>query len=335
MKTKKLNSEIYNELCNRLPEFCNNYAYIGLSEKSASTRIAYVRDVLYFLEFAISMFPYFPDKKTTELTIEDFKKIQPNDVNLYLSYMKDQDISEKTRARRKSSVSTLFTYLINTERKLDFNPVSGSVKIKLPQKDFVIYLTQEEQDRLLEGIRLGSGLTERELKLHARYVKRDIAIIFLFLDMGIRISELHGMDIKDVDLSDCSVIIQRKGGKLARLWFSDESKEYLEDYIKERTNRGDYMHGDDALFVTLDQKRLSIRAIQAMLEKYLKACLPEKADMISVHKLRSSFAMTYYKATQGDILSLQQRLGHTSISTTNVYAKAAELEMKQNRNWRK
>jgi len=93
-------------------------------------------------------------------------------------------------------------------------------------------------------------------------------------------------------------------------------------------------HGADPLFVTLKQERLSIRAIQAMLEKYMNACLPEKADMISVHKLRSSFAMTYYRASNGDILSLQQRLGHKSISTTNVYAKASQLEMQRNRNWR-
>jgi len=334
MKEKKLNTELYNELCGRLPECCQNYAYIGLSERSTSTRLGYVRDILYFLEFAIDKFPYFPEKKVSELVISDLEQIKPNDINIYLSYLKDMGIKEKTRARRKSSVATLFKYLVNVERKLDFNPVESSLSVKIPIKDFVTYLTEDEQNKLLSGIYTGTGLTDRELKFHARYTKRDIAIIFMFLDMGIRISELHGIDVKDIDLSDCSVIIQRKGGKITKLWFSDETRDYLSDYIEERKNRGDIFHGDDPLFVTMQQNRLSIRAIQMLVEKYVSASLPEKAEKISAHKLRSSFAMTFYRATGGDILALQQRLGHQSISTTNIYAKATELEMKQNRNWK-
>lgn len=334
MKEKQSNSNIYIKHCEQLPEWCFNYVYIGLSEKSSSTRIEYVRDILYFFKVIIQIIPEFKDKQIQNITLDDIKKITASDINLFLLYMKDNNISETTRARRKSSISMLFSYLINTERKLKYNPVDGALKVKIPEKDFVIYLTLEEQEKLLNGIISGKGLTDRELKLHHRYINRDIAIIFLFLDTGIRISELHGINIHDIDFSECSIIIRRKGNKFVKIWFSDESKYYLQTYLEERKNLNQIIHGEDPVFVTLKEERLSIRAIQILLNKYMRANLPAKANIISVHKLRSSFAMTFYKMTNGDILALQQRLGHKSITTTNIYAKAAELEMKNNRNWR-
>lgn len=334
MKEKKLNVDIYNDLCDQLPDFLSNYCYVGLSELGISTRISYIRDIIYFFRFSIETFPYFPEKKMKEITVSDIGKITANNINTYLMYMKEKyGLSEKTRARRKSAILSMYKYLINTEKKLEYNPVSGANRVKISQKDFVIYLTEDEQNILLNGIYAGTGLSDREMKLHKYYQKRDIAIIFLFLDMGLRISELNGIDISDVDLEDCSVIVNRKGNKYQKLWFSDRSKEYIKDYLEERKNRHDIMTNSSPLFVTIKGARLSIRAIQEMLNKYMNACLPDKAGIISVHKLRSSFAMQYYRKTDGDILSLQRKLGHASISTTNIYAKASDNEMRNNRNW--
>lgn len=333
MKEKKLNSVKYNEICEQLPECIHNFLYTGLAEKSALTRINYALDIQNFLSFAISFFPYFPEKKTKELEINDLRQITTNNINEYLAYMKEKDIADNTRARRKSAISMMFKYLTDTEKKLQINPVSGAVKVKLPQKDYVIYLNEDEQNILINGIRTGFGLSDKALQYHKDYAKRDLAIVFLFLDMGLRISELHGIDLQDVDFDDCSVIINRKGNKYSKLWFSDQSLTYITDYIEERKCHGDICSGDEPLFITKDGSRLSIRAIQAMLEKYIKACLPNRTN-ISVHKLRSSFAMTYYR-TNPNLLMLQKRLGHANINTSQIYAKATEQELMEDRNWKK
>ena len=160
--------------------------------------------------------------------------------------------------------------------------------------------------------------------------------IFLFLDTGLRVSELASINVKDLSLDDYSVVVQRKGrNKIQMIYYSDESAEYITDYLNERKARRLIYHGDDPLFISNRGTRISVREIQLMLKKYVAAALPEKAQSISPHKLRSSFAMEFYRSTDKDILTLQKRMGHKSIMTTNIYAKAAEAEDKDMRNWRK
>lgn len=336
MQDKKLDSQKYIELINSLPECCHSYLMTGLSENTLTTKIAYARDIKYFLEFAVNYYPYFSDKDIKDIDIQDLEKITAEDINVYLFTMKDLGLGEKTRARKKSAISAMFNYMINAQRKLTYNPVSGSTKIRLPEKDFVVYLTMEEQEKLLNTVRYGTGLTDGQLKYHANLKKRDLAIIFLFLDTGLRVSELASINVKDFSMDDYTVVVQRKGrNKIQMIYFSDESAEYLTDYLNERKARGDLFHGDDPFFVTLEGDRLSVREIQNMLKKYVSAALPEKTHSISPHKLRSSFAMEFYRNSNKDILTLQKRMGHKSILTTNIYAKAAEAEVKDSRNWRK
>ena len=335
MKDKQLDSQKYISLINDLPECTHSYLMTGLSENTLTTKIAYARDIKYFLEFAVSYYPYFSDKSIKEITFDDLEKITAEDINVYLFTMKDQGLGEKTRARKKSAISAMYNYMINSQRKMTYNPVSGSTKIRLPEKDFVIYLTREEQEKLLNTIRSGIGLSKGELAYHKHYKVRDLAVIFLFLDTGLRVSELSSINVKDLSLDDYTVVVQRKGrNKIQMIYYSDESAEYIKDYLEERKGRGDAFHGDDPLFVTLEGNRLSVREIQNMVKKYVRAALPEKEHSISPHKLRSSFAMEFYRASDKDILTLQKRMGHKSILTTNIYAKAADAEIKESRNWR-
>lgn len=335
MKDKQMDSQKYIELMNALPECTRSYLMTGLSENTLTTKIAYARDIRYFLEFAVNCYPYFPEKSIKEITFDDLERITAEDINVYLFTMKDQGLGEKTRARKKSAISAMYNYMINAQRKMTYNPVSGSTKIRLPEKDFVIYLTREEQEKLLNTIRYGTGLTKGQLSYHEHYKVRDLAIIFLFLDTGLRVSELNSINVKDVSLDDFTVVVQRKGrNKIQMIYYSDESAEYIKDYLEERKARGDLFHGDDPLFVTLEGNRLSVREIQSMVKKYVAAALPEKTHSISPHKLRSSFAMEFYRASDKDILTLQKRMGHKSILTTNIYAKAADAEIKESRNWR-
>jgi len=328
---KKPTYELLQEVVNRLPDFCTNYLYRGQSEHSSLTILNYARDLEYFFQFAVDVLPYFPDSEVRNITVDDLKQITTNDINLYLTVMREKyNLADKTRARRKSAVSNLFNYLVNTERSLDFNPVSGASKVKIHSKDYVIYLNREEQQSLLNCVMYGTGLTNRQLAFHEKEWKRDLAIVFLFLDTGLRISELQSINVKDVDFIEHCVYIVRKGGKTQKIYHSDEAGEYIADYLSERPSA----QGDDPLFLSARGERIAIRTIQAMLEKYVSASLPEKREQISPHKLRSSFAMEFYKGTR-DILLLQQRMGHASIVATNIYAKASEKELiERSRNWR-
>lgn len=344
---KKTNYEKLNDLSNELPAFCDNFLFNGNSEHSSITSLNYAFDIKHFFEFGLEYFPFFEGKQIKELTIDDMKQITPGNINMYLTIMKEKyEYSDKTRARRKSSISCLFKYLTDTERLLDFNPVSGSSKVKVHENDFVTYLKRGDQEKLLNCIKYGTGLTKKQLAFHEKEKKRDYALIFLILDTGLRISEVRSINIKDLDFDDCCLYVIRKGGKTEKVFFSDESALYIQEYLDERMNTYGYLV-DDPLFLSGQGHRIAVRTIQAMLEKYIKATFPqksknitdeekkkEKRKNISPHKLRASFAMDFYKQSK-DILLLKERMGHKSIVATNIYAKASEEEMiRESRNWR-
>jgi len=346
-KPAKTNTQKLHEVTGSLPEFTQQYFYSGTSGKAILTRLSYALDIRYFLEYAVNFLPYFPDKQVKELSLDDIKQIKATDIDNFLTWMdEDQRLSERTRARRRSSVSGLFEYLINTERKLDYNPVFGSQSVEIPENEYVIYLNLDEQEQLLNCIKYGTGLTKRQLAFHDKYKKRDLAIIFLFLDTGLRISELQALNVNDVVIyedmldtnkNECYVTALRKGkkksGTVSKVFFSDESKEYIQDYLQSRQIQGEQFTENTPLFTTTTGERLSIREIQQMLKKYVKVSL--KRSDISVHKLRSSFAMEFYKHEK-NILVLQQRMGHKSINATNIYARASDKEeaVRNSRNWR-
>ena len=347
-KPAKTNTEKLHAITDQLPEFADRYFYSGRSKKAILTRISYALDLKYFLEFAVDKLPYFTEKSVKQLTIDDLKLIQPTDINDFTTWMEDsQKLSARTQARRKSSISSLYEYLINTERKLDFNPVTGSEAITIPESNYVTYLKIDEQNRLLDCIRYGTGLSGKRLALHENYKKRDLAIVFLFLDTGLRISELQALNVKDIviykdaydeEKDDFHLMTVRKGKKktmtATKVFFSDEAGQYITDYLEFRRARGENFTEDSPLFTTLEGNRLSIRQIQHMLEVYVKTSL--KRSDISVHKLRSSFAMEFYKS-EHHLLILQERMGHSSIAATNIYAKASDKEdaVRNSRNWRK
>ncbi len=336
MLEKKRDSSVLIELLNQLPDFCQDYFIGRKNERALSTRIGYARDLSHFIDWMIANHREFCrfDGKKTQIRPSDFSLITATDIDKFIEIYSDEH-SIRATARTRSAISSFYKYLTDTLRAVDYNPVSGAQKIKIPEKDYVIFLTSDEQEKLLNTIRFGAGLTPREQTWHKHYEKRDLAMIFLFLDTGMRVSEINGIDNGDLDLNECSVVVTRKGGKQSKIYFSDESAEYIQDYLDEKQITSPLFCGPkEPLFITLKGSRLAIRQIQEIVPKYVAAALPEKAGTISPHKLRSSFAMEFYRVEK-DILALQQRMGHTSLNTTNIYAKAFESVSHRTRNWRK
>ncbi len=325
---KKTDSEKLIRLCGELPDICQSFLLETGTEMALSTRLAYARELKWFFEFLESYSPKFCDTRIIDVSVDQIRTITSQDISRYLTLYKDKGHGERTLARKRASLSRFFTYL-SDNRIISFNPVAAAVKVKIHQSDEVIHLDFDEQNRLLDTVEDGQGLTKDQLKYHDRYRLRDTALITLLLDTGMRVSEVHGISLKDIDFDNRSVLITRKGGNLQTIYFADDVADLLQEYIAQRQSQQE-LSPNAPLFVTAREERLSIRAIQVLVKKYTSAAIPGKGVKLSPHKMRSSFAMGFYEETK-DILALQRKLGHKNLSATNIYAKATDKQMKETR----
>ncbi len=319
----------FNRLMTELPSACADYLLNTATEKAISSRIEYARELMRFCIYLGNNIDRFKGRDTTEYNLDDFRSIMPQDISRYLNMYKTDDHAERTVARKRASLSSFYKYLVNN-KLADFNPVLGAANVKIHKSDSVIHLTVEEQNTLLSCISLGTGLSPVALKRHEQHKKRDLALVTLLLDTGMRVSEIQQANIKDLNLDSFYIVITRKGGNHQTIFFSNEAAEYLQEYITERISEG--ACEDDPIFISNQGSRMTVRSIENMVKNYAITALPGKGQLITPHKLRSSFAMGFYEATGNDILMLQRALGHKDLQATNIYAKATEKKMENARN---
>ena len=179
----------------------------------------------------------------------------------------------------------------------------------------------------LDSVESGDKLTVREQQFHEKTKIRDIAMLSLMLGTGIRVSECVGINLSDVDLKNTAIKIKRKGAKEAIIYFSDEVSKPLEEYIKYRKTIEDIdEENEDALFLSLQNKRISTRAVQLLVKKYSEKVTPLKH--ITPHKLRSTFGTNLYQETD-DIYLVASVLGHNDVNTTKKHYAAIEDNKKR------
>lgn len=311
-----------------LPEFCEAFLLETGTEKALSTRLSYAQELNCFFDFLINFCPEFCESNKNDFSIKELEQVTSQQISKYISLYQDSH-AERTVARKRAALSSFFSYMVNNNR-LKFNPVLAASRVKIHQTDEVLHLNIEEQVHFINAIESGEGLDVKKLTYHDRYKTRDVALIMLLLDTGIRVSELHGIDVEDIDFESASVLVTRKGGNHQTIYFSDETSGYLLNYLDERKADEAKSILTGPFFVTKQGARLSIRAIQVLVKKYSTASLPGKGSLMTPHKMRSSFAMEYYDSTK-DILALQRKLGHKNLQTTNIYAKATEKKMAETR----
>ena len=333
MANDKINySKKINEMLNEMPDFISDYIYNFGNVEKYGTKFEYCRDIKDFLNYVVNFIPEYSDKDIKSLTISELSMITPLDINRYLTLLSgngEDGLKLTTVKRRRASLSSMYGFFV-ANGKMPVNPVLATRTIKIPEKT-VIYLTNEEQSVLLDCVRYGTNLSDRTEKKHTKYADRDSALFLLLLDTGLRVSEMLSTNISDYNLDECSVIVKRKGGDIQNVYFSDECSFYLKVYFD--AQRVKYLTSDDKIpaFTTITGDRLGVRAVETLVKKYVSACMPEKASIMSPHKLRSSFAMSFYEASNNDILLLQKKLNHKSITTTNIYAKASDKAMRESR----
>ncbi|MBR0152613.1 MAG: tyrosine-type recombinase/integrase, partial [Lachnospiraceae bacterium] len=219
---------------------------------------------------------------------------------------------------------SFYNYFYKKER-VKTNPAVLVDIPKLHQKE-IVRLDIDEVARLLDEVESGENLTDRQRAFHNRTKVRDLAMMTLLLGTGIRVSECVGLDINDVDFNNNGIKIRRKGGYEAVVYFGDEVRETLENYLVEREKTVPCAGHEDALFLSLQNKRMNVRSVEKMVKKY--AQLVTSLKKITPHKLRSTYGTNLYRAT-GDIYLVADVLGHKDVNTTRKHYAALEEDRRR------
>lgn len=305
----------------QLPEFCKDF-FRGIEPLTQPrTRLAYAYDLTVFFNFLINVNPLYKTYSPRDFTLSDIEKITTSDIEEYLEYLKyrpDEDreiINKESGLKRKlSSLKSFYNYLFRTER-IKTNPAALCRLPRIREKD-IIRLEYNEVARLLDEVDSGENLSKRQKAYHKRTRVRDAAILTLLLGTGMRVSECVGINIKDIDFENTSVRILRKGGKEAVVYFGDEVLTALSAYLEERRHIIAEAGSEEAFFLSLQNKRMSVRSVENMVKKYASIVTPLKH--ITPHKLRSTYGTHLYQET-GDIYLVADVLGHSDVNTTKKH----------------
>lgn len=314
------------ELINELPSFCEDY-FLGVESRTSSqTRLKYAYDLRIFFDFLCKK--RFRNYEITDLTLQHLESVTHNDIELFLSYLShyrynDKRLScdERAKARKLSAVRAMFKYFFNK----GMIEVDNSAKVSTPKlhDKEIIRLDTDEVSELIDVVENGNGLSKHAVGYHNKTKIRDIAILTLFLGTGIRISELVGLDNDSFDFSENSFVVTRKGGNRAILYFSDEVKYALQEYIAEKSNDSRVPQDEPAFFLSMQYKRINVRSVEILVKKYSKIVSPLKK--ITPHKLRSTYGTRLYQET-GDIYIVADVLGHRDVNTTKRHYAAISEE---------
>ena len=300
------------------PSYVNSFLDYSATilNKSPNSIREYNYDLKMFLRFIKIRFNLtdetdFSKIKISDISIKTIRKIQLSDIHAFLSYMAIELKSKSAkRARKASTIRVFFNYLSQKANLITINPAQN---LETPKSDKRLpkYLNLEESKKLLEA---SSDEDNRNYQ-------RDYAITTLFLNCGLRLSELVGINIQDIDFSEAKLNVIGKGNKERTIYLNRACLKALSDYLFIRPQVGikaDKLNSDKALFLSERKERISRRTVQYIISKELqKAGLDSRK--FSVHKLRHTAATLMYQYGNVDIRALQELLGHESISTTEIY----------------
>ena len=300
------------------PDFLNSFLdySITILNKSPNSIKEYNYDLAMFLRFIKMHFNMtdetdFKQIKIDDMTLDTIKKIKLDDIHAFLAYMTSKFHSKATtRARKASSIRIFFNYLSRKAKLIDIDPAQDLETPKL-DKRLPKYLSLDDSKKLLD---VASNEDNRN-------AERDYAIITLFLNCGMRLSELVGINIKDIDFSEYKLNVIGKGNKERTIYLNKACMKAISDYLDVRPKQGikhDNKYSEKALFLSERKTRISNRTVETIVDKQLRAAGLDSRKY-SVHKLRHTAATLMYQYGQVDIRALQELLGHESIATTEIY----------------
>lgn len=310
--TLKLTAEYQERLervLDELPFWCKDFfVSMAIKRRSIRTQLSYSYDVRSFMNYM---------RDTAEFDITDVSvldRITVSDIESYMFTLSSVN-SESDSYRKLCVLRTFYNYFYKNSIITNNTPqLIGSVKV---HEKNIIFLEPDETAKLLDAVESGENLVGRQNASHQLTKYRDLAICTLLLGTGIRVSELVGLDLKDVDLKEYAVKILRKGGNEAIVYFGDEVAIALADYLElERANYKPNEENESAFFLSLKHQRITVRAVENLVKKYAISAVPLKH--ITPHKLRATFGTTLYNET-GDIYDVADALGHKDVNTTKEH----------------
>lgn len=352
----KQNIRKLREIMATLPPFCRQF-FRGVDNVYGSrTKIAYAYDLRIFFEFLHQNHPFGKTMDVLEYPLEILDKVKREDIEDYMEYLslytkdtieseadknetkhlksietpsvitKTDDIpkieitnEERGKSRKLASLRSFYNYFYRNEM-IQTNPAALVSMPKLHSKE-IIRLEPNEVAQLLDQVEAGTKLTEKQAAYHAKTKVRDLALLTLLLGTGIRVSECVGLNIYDIDFDNMGIKVRRKGGYEDIVYFGEEVETALSDYLDQREHIIPVSGHEDALFLSMQNKRITVRSVENLVKKY--SSLVTSLKKITPHKLRSTYGTNLYQET-GDIYLVADVLGHKDVNTTRKHYAAMQ-----------
>lgn len=324
----KLNTLKMREILDSLPRFCRQY-FRGIEPTtSPRTRLGYAYDLRTFFEYLHNENPSLKKTPVTDFKLDILDRVEREDIEEYLEYLSlyeksdlERTNNEQGKKRKMSALRSMYSYFYKAELIEKNTPELVNMP-KLHEHE-IIRLEPNEVALLLDEVEAGDKLTKAQKRFHSKTKVRDVAMLTLLLGTGIRVSECVGIDLNDIDFDTNGLRIHRKGGYNTIVYFPDEVRDALLDYIEERKKMVPEEGSESALFLSLQNKRISVRAVENLVKKYASNVTTLKK--ITPHKLRSTFGTNLYRES-GDIYLVADVLGHKDVNTTRKHYAAQDDE---------
>ena len=318
-----------------LPSFLRGYFAYLKGNVLPMTRLAYLHDVKFFFQYLISETDLTRAETPSRISLEDLQDIQAADVNMFMDYCRRYKVetentvymyenTNKTLARKKSSVSVLFKYLYR-DGLVEKNITDGFDPIRVPKpgEKEIKALQDDEVMIMLDAVTSGAGLTEHEKCYWQKTKLRDKAILIMFLTYGLRLSELQQLNVSSFNFGRGEFKIYRKRGKESIMPLNNSVTAVIHDYIDNERLPDDRLEEQhkDALFLSLQGKRMTDRQIRELVKKYTSIALKTSHSAgYSPHKLRAT-AATSLIGRGNSIFDVAALLDHEQVTTTQLYAR--------------
>ena len=309
-----------------LPVFLQDYSSYnwtikGNSEKTICEYLLDLRTFFRFMKMRRAGEDWdekeFEEVSISDITLEDANKVTPQNILDFLVYLgKDRNNTPTTRMRKLSALKSFYAYAYGKRHLVDSNPTTD---IDAPKKNVTVpkYLTLEEAVRLLEAVK-----QDKESKT----VVRDYTIIALFLNTGMRLSELCGLNLQSFDSELRFIKVIGKGNKERIIYLNEAARSAVEAYLRIRLDPKYIRTGSNAFLLSRLEERISPKTVQWVVYKYLELAGLRSKGM-SVHKLRHTAATLMYQSGKVDIRILKDILGHEQLNTTQIYTHVVDRNL--------
>ncbi|MBR5504830.1 MAG: tyrosine recombinase XerC [Clostridia bacterium] len=303
-----------------VPDILHNYLnyMLVIKGRSENTVKEYYYDLRTFFKYIHAISNDLDILNLDKIELDNFddnllKQVELNDLYEFMTYINNfKSSNDSYKARKVASLRSFYNYLSTKIGFMENNPAINLDTPKL-KKRVPKFLTLEESIRLLKSI-------------DGKFRERDIAIFVLFLNCGLRLSELVGINISNINFEKRTLRIIGKGNKERIVFLNNICIEAINSYLVVRPTDVEYSD-KDALFISSKNRRISNRMVEILAKKYFKVADID-ATRYSPHKLRHTAATIMYKEGNVDIKTLQEILGHVSISTTQIYTHINSQDMK-------